>query len=168
MKKFSYLLLLALIINIGTTKAQNEKYKAIFIYNFTKYVEWPASVKQDKFIIGVYGNSPIIKELSTISQNKTAGSKQIEVIRYSSIDQISNCNILYITKSKGNKTNDIISKVNNQNTLIISDGHSISDNGASINFVVKDGKQKFEISKKNIQQQGLNVDPKLISLGIKI
>jgi hypothetical protein len=168
MKKTSYLLLLSLLINIGTVNAQNEKYKAIFIYNFTKYIEWPASVKQDKFIIGVYGNSPIIKNLTNICKNKTAGSKQIEIKHYSSIDQISNCNILYITKSKRNKTTGVASKVNNQNTLIISDEHHISENGASINFVIKSGKQKFEISKKNIENKGLNVDPKLISLGIKI
>ena len=168
MKKFSYLLLLALIINIGTIKAQNEKYKTIFIYNFTKHIEWPASVKQNKFVIGVFGNSPIINELSTISQKKSVGSKQIEVKRYSSVDQISKCNILYIPKNKGNKTDAIISQINNQNTLIISNGHSISNNGASINFVVKNGKQKFEISKENIQQRGLSVGSKLLSLGIKI
>ncbi len=61
----------------------------------------------------------------------------------------------------------VISKIKNKNTLIISDEHSISKDGTLINFVIKEGRQKFKI-RKNIQQHGLNVDSKLLSPGTNI
>ena len=33
----------------------NAKIKAIYIYNFTKYIEWPDSYKEGSFVIGFIG-----------------------------------------------------------------------------------------------------------------
>ena len=40
MKK-SALVILGLLALSVTARAQDEKFKALFMYNFTKYIEWP-------------------------------------------------------------------------------------------------------------------------------
>jgi hypothetical protein len=50
---------------------QDERLKAIFIYNFTKHISWPS--KSGNFVISVPGNNKIITEIEVIAANKTAG-----------------------------------------------------------------------------------------------
>ena len=37
----------------------NAKMRAMYVYQFTKYVDWPASSKQGNFVIGVIGNTHV-------------------------------------------------------------------------------------------------------------
>lgn len=55
----------------------NSKIKAIFIYNFTKYIEWPENQKQGDFVIGVLGNSNpnLNKELDKMAALSKIGSR---------------------------------------------------------------------------------------------
>mgnify|MGYP000668983651 CR=1 FL=1 len=48
--------------------AQVEKFKAAYIYNFINYVEWPANFTGETFVIGVYGNTGVSKNLEEISK----------------------------------------------------------------------------------------------------
>ena len=63
MRKSTFLILV-LVAACLTAKAQDEKFKALFMYNFTKYIEWPQSKQTGDFVIGVVGGSPIIDELN--------------------------------------------------------------------------------------------------------
>ncbi|NJM16808.1 MAG: YfiR family protein [Bacteroidales bacterium] len=49
----------------GISKAQ-----AMFLYNFSRLVEWPASAKSGDFVIGILGNSSIVEELTAYTQGK--------------------------------------------------------------------------------------------------
>ena len=50
----------------------NDEYtiKALFVYNFTKYIEWNQQNMQPQFKIGVMGESGIREKLATILKGK--------------------------------------------------------------------------------------------------
>jgi len=52
--------------------------------------------------------------------------------------------------------------------LIVSDSPGTIKDGSCINFILQNGKLNFEISKTNIEKQGLKVTANLLSLGIKV
>jgi hypothetical protein len=68
----SILVLLYIFGNTCSLKAQDEKFKAIFIYNFTKYINWPAS--EGDFVINVLGDEAITREMGEIATKKTVGN----------------------------------------------------------------------------------------------
>ena len=75
-----YLLKLSLVLVVSVNlpvKSQDEKLKAIFVYNFTKYVNWPT--RSGNFVITVLGKSPISTEILSIASKKTVGNSPIEV-----------------------------------------------------------------------------------------
>lgn len=148
--------------------AQNEKYQALFIYNFTKFIDWPQSYKSGKFRIGVYGSSSIISELKSIAQTKTVGSQQIEVTKVNTEEEASKCHMLYIPGNKSSSLQEIVAELSNKPLLIIVDDKGAAKNGAGISFLVQGGKQKFEINTNRIKSCGLKVDQSLINLGIEV
>lgn len=146
--------------------SQNEKFKALFMYNFTKYIEWPASQRQGDFVIGVLGNSPLTKELETIAGKQKVGVQNIIVKTYGSVDEIGNCNILYVPPSKSSQISFVVNKLSNRTTLLITDKEGLALQGAGINYVMDGDKLKYEVNKNNIEKRGLTVSNALLALGI--
>jgi hypothetical protein len=148
--------------------SQNEKFKALFMYNFTKYIEWPASHRQGDFVIGVLGNSQLTRELETIASKQKVGSQNIIVKTYGSVDEIGYCNILYLPPSKSSQISFVVNKLTDKSTLLITDKEGLASQGACINYIMDGDKLKYEVNKNNIEKKGLSVSNALLSLGIVV
>jgi len=169
MRKMFYLFVLGFsLFCINTTNAQSDKFKALFMYNFTKNIQWPSGMQQGDFVIGVLGSSGITKELQTIAKTKKTGNQTIVVREFASVDAVANVHILYLPTNKSSDMKNILSKVNGKSVLLITDKNGLALQGSCINYVMDGDKILFEISKNNIEKQGLKVSTALINLGIAI
>lgn len=148
--------------------AQNEKVKALFIYNFIKNVEWPQNNTQGDLIVGVLGSNAMKGELESLTSTQRVGNQAIKVKVFSTPDEVANCHVLYVSPGKSGQIANLSSKLNNQSTLIISDGRNGIAQGAGINFTINDDKLKFEISKNRIEQHGMKVSSNLVKMGIEV
>jgi hypothetical protein len=149
-------------------KAQEEKFKAVFIYSFTQHVEWPASVSNTDFIICVLGETKITDELKDIASSKKVANKRIIIAEVKAGQPIPACHILFIPKGSGTQVASSAKALGNRPVLIISDTNDGCKAGAGINFVRKNQNLNFQISKSNIIPRGLVVDVQLLSLGINV
>jgi hypothetical protein len=162
MKK-GLILCIAGLLWITTAYGQNEKFKALFIYNFTNYIDWPNP--GSSFVIAVYGDSPIISELQAISKIKKVSGSSIEVRRINSVSEIGNANIVFVPATKKRFVTEINKGTLDKSILIISD---VATSDFGINFLEINGKQSFQISKSNIEKHGLKVSNSLIALGVAV
>lgn len=162
------LLMLILITSTFVVKGQNEKFKALFLYNFTKYIEWPADKQGGDFVIGVLGNSPIIKELDIIASKKKIGLQPIKVKVFNSINDIGSCHVLFIPSGKSSSLAQVNKKIAEKGILVITDKPGLGKKGSGINYVLNGGHQDFEINKNTIEQQNLKVNSSLFALGTVI
>ena len=146
----------------------NAKIKAVFLYNFTKYIEWPKEQRQGNFVFGIVGDSPLYTELSNMAKTKQAAGRAIEVKRFNSIGDITPCHILYIPAKESSKWDAVSGKVTSKNTLLVTEQPGLAKKGAAINFVIKDNRQKFELNLSNAQKHGLKVSSSLEALAILV
>ena len=166
MKKRFFTICLLVTAFVFTSKAQADKLQAFFIYNFTKYIEWPADYQSGNFEILVLGNSTIDIYLKEIALSKKVGNQTIEIKKISSAGEISKCHILFISKEKSGELQNVISKIGSNNTLIITEKDGLASAGAAINFVIISDKQKFELNKRNVTKYGLKINNQLDGLAI--
>lgn len=167
--KFKRLLLLLLIAFYGVVAfSQEERFKALFMYNFTKYIEWPSEKQSGAFVIGVFGSSPIQKELELIAEKKKVGSLEIIVRQINNTAEVKGCNFIYVPENKSAKAQEILNSCIGSGTVIITDKPGLAKSIAGINYVQFNGKQSFEINKKNLEKQGVKVNSMLLSLGIPV
>ncbi len=164
------LLIVTITIFSASSQAQKEKYQSLFIYNFTKYIKWPDSYNTGRFVIGVIGSSPIFDNLKSMarSKKKTASGAELHVVRFNSIDEINDCNILFVSSDAVREFEQIESKTSSKPMLIITDTPGMARQGSVINFVEKNGKIKFELSQENAARRKLVVLGSLASLAILI
>ena len=145
-----------------------DKIKAAFVYNFTKYIEWVDDDTTDSFEIGIIGDSDIIFPLQEIAEKELVNNRKIEVIHFQDIQDINICHILFISASEKKRLSDILQKVKDNNILTVSDSMGFAHEGVSINFIIVDEKIKFEINNSAIDQAGLQVSSQLLKLAILV
>ena len=80
-----------LILLSNALWAQDEMFKSLFIYNFTKNIEWPSGYNSGDFIITVIGSSPIILELKKIAKLKKVGTQTIVIKEVNDVSAIQKC-----------------------------------------------------------------------------
>jgi hypothetical protein len=76
--------------------------------------------------------------------------------------------MLIITNEKNDLLPKLIVKLKGKSTLIISEKEGAIKAGSIINFVIKDSKQKFELSVNNAEKSSLRVSKTLIPLAIEV
>lgn len=164
------LIFFSLFILSSLSFAQKEKYESLFIYNFTKYIKWPDSYNQGKFVIGVIGNSNIYGSLESMasSKKKTGTGATLEVTKYGSIGEIGECNILFVSENEIANLPEIVSRTADKPVLIITDTPGMATQGSIINFIEKDGKIKFELNQAKANERQLVVSGSLTALAIMI
>lgn len=139
--------------------------KAAFLYNFTKYIEWEDNSGKDNFIIGIVGDSPLIKYLNQFAEKKTVNGRKI-IIEHYGPENIGSCNILFISNEMQGKIRDILLKIPNNNTLVVSETENPLWEGTCINFVTVNSKIKFEIDAENLQKRNLKISSELLKLSL--
>ena len=167
MKKFTSFLLVLILMVMANAQTGIPRAQAMFIYNFSRLIEWPDSYKSGPFIIGVYGSSPTLTELETYTTNKAVGSQPIQVRKFNSPAEIANCHILFIPFGKTKEIPDVTQAIGSKSTLIIAEKNGAIEEGAAINFLIVGDKLKFEIKPSNATDRRIKMSSKLSEMAFK-
>ena len=163
----SIFLFLSLSASVASL-AQETNYKihAMFMYHFTRYIEWPENKTTGDFVIGVYGNSEITKELEATALTKKANGRPIVIKKLKSSSEASQCHIIFIASSQSNEVQALQQTLGNSPVLLVSEKPGLAKKGSGINFIISDDKLKFEINKSSIETKTLKVSGDLLKLGL--
>jgi len=140
----------------------------VFIFSFTRYIQWPDTYSGGDFEILVMGDSPIVDELKSMAQAKKVGDRTIKVTRINTPSEIRKCNILFIPASKSAQISEVLGKVTSQSILVITEEPGLAEKGSNVNFIIKDGKLAFELNQSATSKQGLKISNELSRLAILI
>lgn len=165
--KFITFTFLIVCLGLNSVFSQVEKFQAAYLFNFTRFIEWPSGFLPDNFIIGVLGNDPVVKELQSTASTKTIYGKKIDVKVFSNVESITPTHILFVPKASSDNVNSAAAKLGSQNTLLVSYSSKGIIDGSGINFILVDNKLQFEIKKANIIQNSLKVNSELENLAKK-
>jgi hypothetical protein len=161
MKKLFTTLFAMAIATVAHMQTTIPKAQTLFIYNFSRLIEWPANYRTGPFVIGILGTSEVANELEVYTKGKKVGTQDIEVIRYKAPEEINTCHILFIPFAKTKQVPEILGVLGGKSTLIITEKSGALDEGAAINFVVFQDKLKFELKAENANKYGIKLSAKL-------
>ncbi|MEX2594033.1 MAG: YfiR family protein, partial [Anditalea sp.] len=138
-----FLIILLLICSLVPLSAQinpprHYQVKAAFLYNFTQFVEWPASAFPDDgapVSIGIVGEDPFGPYLDEVVAGENMNGHPLIVQRFNPDDEIRDCHILFINLPNKDKTAEIIESINGKNILTVSDMPDFLQNGGMVRFI---------------------------------
>lgn len=112
-------------------EAPAAKVQAAFLYNFTKLVTWPTNAFTNSnapIVIGVLGKDTLGEELDHLKGLKTAG-RHIEVARYTSVKEINNCHVLFVSDSERRRLDLIFDALRSQPILTVGETRGFANRG---------------------------------------
>jgi hypothetical protein len=165
------LAVLILGLEAGAAVAQEQsipehQVKAAFVYNFTKFVTWPAGSfpSPDAPIrLGIIGDDPLASALRVVEGREAQGRK-VEVLRLSPGEKAAQCHVLYVAASAQDRAEDVLGRLRGSPVLTVGDSPRFTDRGGIINFVVSGERVRIQICAARAQLRGLKISSKLLSI----
>ena len=157
------LLLLTGLFNCPAAQAQEAapsefELKAAFIYNFAKFVEWPAEAfpaPQSPFVIGIIGDNPFEDALAKTVLNKQINGHPFRVIQMKTLADLKSCHILFISLSERKRLAEILRPLRGASVLTVSDLEHFLPAGGTIQFLMEGNKVRFAINDSAAKSVGL-------------
>lgn len=148
--------------------AQSYKQHPLFIYSFTRYIQWPEAYNQGDFEILVLGETPLLNELQSMAKNKKIGDRIIIITKINTSSEIRKCNMLFLPVEQSSKYNEVLQKIGAQSILVMTEQPGLGSQGSCINFITKDGKLAFELNQSALTKQNLKASSEITRLAIMI
>ena len=138
--------------------------KAGFLYNFPKFVEWPAGALTDaSFVLCVVGADPFEAVLDGLN-GKLVGGRPLVVKRYSAAGPLARCQILFVSDSEKRKLGQILAAIGKAPVLLVGEMENFTRLGGMIQFVTTDKGIQFEVNIETARQHGLQFSARLLQL----
>ena len=145
-----------------------DKVKTAFLYKFTKYIQWPGGEPAEDFRIAVLGESGIAEPLRELARETPAEGRKIRTELLGSVEDIGRCHILFISASERARLPEILKKTEGRNILTVGESRGLAERGVVLNFVVVDGRLRFEINRRAADRAGLQISSELLKLAILV
>jgi hypothetical protein len=138
--------------------------KAAFLFNFAKFVEWPALPAGAPLVVCVVGNDGIAAAfVETVrGQNISGHSFDVGVLPESSKWRA--CHLLFIADAEVRRSAVGLDEVKTLPVLTVSDNKGFSLAGGIIEFYVEAGRMRFAINLDAADRSGLRLSSRLLGL----
>lgn len=151
--------------------------KAAFIYNFTKFVNWPETPEDSNkpFCIGVLGDDPFGSLLDEAITGRTTSGRTVMIKRSNNPDALLGCQLVFIARTKKDpdaparpwstrELKSILNQFHAHPILTVSDMDRFAEIGGVIHLRLQNGKVRFSINNQVATRAGLRISSKLLNL----
>lgn len=169
----TWLLLLGLLLSPGAAASGGAsadasietRVKAAFLYKFATYVGWPEGVfaaPDSPLVFGVLGDRYIAEELDRAVDGRQIESHPLDVKLLNEGDDLTGVNVLFVAAGAGLAT--ALRATSARPVLIVTESERALSQGSIINFIIAEGRVRFEISAASAEQRDLKLSSRLLAV----
>jgi hypothetical protein len=155
-----------LLVPAGSWAAPSEyQVKAVFLYNFSRFVEWPTSAfagPDAPFVVGIFGHDPFGADLDEVVRGETAGGRPLIVRRVRTAAEAAACQILFIHESEDKRLPEVIDALDHRSTLTVSDADAAVQRGVMIRLVTEKGRIRMRVNVESARAAQLTISSNLL------
>ncbi len=145
--------------------------KAVFLFNFSKYVTWPATGgiserSPAEIRVCVTANDGFFDVLRAAIQGEDVGGRPLMAVALDGLDAARRCQILYVGDTRTPDARAWLNAVRGHQVLTVGDGALA--NGVVIAFVRDDNRLRFDINRAAGADHKLNISSKLLRLARQV
>lgn len=141
--------------------------KAAFLFNFAKFVEWPADAfasPDAPLQLCILGQDPFGHAFEQGIDDKMVRGHRIEIIHPSGLPQARSCQIIFAASSEEPRLREILHGLKGASVLTVGDAPGFAQMGGIINFVLDNNRVRFEINLRAAERAGLKLSARLLTV----
>jgi len=141
--------------------------KAAFLYNFVRFVEWPATAfetSRSPLALCLAGTDVFGPVLDELVRNEEVGGRPLAVRRLAAAEPVVQCHLLFVSPSERGRFAAILGRVNTRQVLTVSDSLDFLDAGGHISFFMDSNRVRFAINADTVRAAEFRIDSRLMRL----
>jgi hypothetical protein len=151
------------------SKPEEYQVKAVYLYNFGRFVQWPAAAaSNDSFTVCILGHDPFGAVLDNTLAGDAVGDLKLVARRISTPRDAAACRILFVSSSEASRAKEILARMEKSPVLTVSDMPGFTASGGMIQFVLKENKVRFEVNLAAAEKAGLSFSSQLLKVATDI
>jgi hypothetical protein len=163
------LLLTVALLATGSARAlagpSEYQVKAVFLFNFAQFVDWPPQSfagPDAPFVIGVLGEDPFGPQLDQVVRGEMVNQRPLVIERYRSVAEIRDCNILFIGSTENGHLDEILAALRGRSILTVGDADPRGQRGVMIRLVNENNRIRLRIDVAAAKAGNLTISSKLL------
>lgn len=148
--------------------APEDQIKAVFLFNFAKYIDWPdaAAGTSASIRLCVPANPGFLATLRAAVQGEVVNGRPLTAIGLDGLDAARACDILYVGDAATLDAAAWTAAVRGRHTLTVGDGTLAK--GIVIAFVRDQNRVRFDINRAAAGRQNLAISSRLLGLARRV
>jgi hypothetical protein len=141
--------------------------KLAFLYNFTKFIEWPPDSYRDSgapLLICIVGHDPFSEILERELRTRNVGGHPVELKTFKANDKLSVCQIVFVPATEKHQADRIVRGLKGSSTLTVGETDGFAVLGGIINLTVEANTVHFEVNRLAAERAGLKISSRLLSI----
>ncbi len=164
------LAVLCLLLALPVALARGEdayQIKAAFIFNFTKFITWPAAMEQEggDLRLCLFNGNPFGDYVFQLEGRKVRNF-YLRVVQPKSSAELGRCHILYLVPDE--TTSQLLAGIADKPVLTIADEDGFATDGGGIQLLSENNRIRFDVNLQRIKGSGLDISSKLLHLARQV
>jgi uncharacterized protein DUF4154 len=150
---------------VGGQEVDESQFKAAFVFNVAKFVEWPPASfagASDPIVVCILGETPVDAALAQAPGTIVEGRKVL-VRHIRDVKDATACHILFVSASEQKRWR-WTSDVKNTGVLTVGESNGFASDGGVVDFKLENSKVRIEVNLDAAQRAGLRFSSKLLNL----
>lgn len=142
--------------------------EAVYLFDFGKFVRWPASAMEGPLRICVAGTPAFSNSLQTLIAGETIEGRPLEVRRVLRPDDMTGCAILFIDATEKDRERPLLAAAEGKPMLTVSDSPDFLAHGGMIQFVLAAHRVRFSVNLDAANHSNLSVSSELLKVAVSV
>lgn len=157
----------AMLLLAASAQASAPEYqlKALFLFNFTQFIEWPAAAlgpADAPMWICVLGEDPFGSYLDDAVMGESVRGHPLLTRRHSRVEESDGCHILFVSGSESARFERILGYLKGKSTLTVADAPGFMRAGGMIGLITVHNRIRLRINPQIARAAHLTISSKLL------
>lgn len=149
--------------------------KAIYLYNFLQFVQWPEEKCRlpggHAYEITVIGDTSLKEVLQSLQARLREKNKELKLVFHDSYREgmdLSRCSLLFIAASEQKKLPKILREINDKHVLTVTEDDDADETGVMITLLSRQNKIRWTVNRRPVADAGLKMSAKLLEIAERV
>ncbi len=147
--------------------ATESEIKAAFLFNFTKFVDWPQDVLDPaaaNLTVCVLDDDPFGEVLAEVIRGKAVNHRALRFHRLTGPDDPALCQVLFVSAAKESRLRQTLAETPPPGVLLVGESEGFAGRAGIINFFRERNRVRFEINPGAAERARLKISSQLLRL----
>jgi hypothetical protein len=142
--------------------------EAAYLYNFGKFVRWPASADHGPLLICVAGKDPFGKTVAGLITGERINDRPLQMRNLDRPDEVQGCSILFVGAVESQRQAGFLAAAEGKPVLTVGNSPDFLVRGGMIQFVFNENHVRFTVSLNATNRSGLGLSSELLKVAVSV